>query len=192
MPLSEPVQRKKLHDRKIICEGFKRDDNLWDIEAHLIDKRTFDCSYDEVHRNGKIIAGEPVHDMYLRITIDIKFVIHEVQAISDATPFNVCPKAVVAMQELKGLRIGTGWIRDAKKIIGSKISCTHLMDLLSPIATTAYQTLYAELEEKARKLPKREKPAIIDTCLALAADGEIVAKRWPEFYKPNLDQLENK
>ena len=57
------------------------------------------------------------------------------------------------------------------------------MDLLSPIATTAYQTMYAELEEKAKQKPNRDKPAIIDTCLALAADGEVVLKRWPQFHE---------
>ncbi|KAG1651229.1 3-hydroxymethyl-3-methylglutaryl-CoA lyase, cytoplasmic [Nymphon striatum] len=110
MPLSNPVERKKLHDRKIHCEGFKRADGLYDIEAHLVDKRTFDCSYDDVHRGGMIKAGEPVHDMYLRITLDLRFVIQEVTAVSDDTPFNVCPKATLAMQELIGLRIGSGWV----------------------------------------------------------------------------------
>ena len=192
MPLSEHVKRKKLHNRQIHCEGYKRVDGLWDIEAHLVDKRTFDCSYDEEHRGGLIKAGEPVHDMYLRITIDIKFMIQEVHAASDATPFNVCPKAAKAMKKLIGLRIATGWIREARKRIGPSISCTHLMDLLPPIAATAYQTLYAELEEKAKQQPKRDKPAIIDTCLALAADGEVVLKRWPDFYEAKNDRPSEK
>ncbi|MGK0269536.1 MAG: hypothetical protein ACI88H_000168 [Cocleimonas sp.] len=183
MPLPKSIEREKLHDRQIHCEGFKRVDGLWDIEAHLVDKRTFDCSYDEKHRDGIIKAGEPVHDMFLRITINIKFTIQEVHAVSDDTPFNVCPNAALAMQKLIGLRIGTGWIRQVRKRIGPNISCTHLMDLLPPIAATAYQTLYAELEDKAKQLPKRDKPAIIDTCLALAADGEVVLNRWPEFYE---------
>ena len=185
MPLPDPLERKKLHNRKIHCEGFKRADGLYDIEAHLVDKRTFDCSYDDVHRGGVIKAGEPVHDMYLRVTLDLKFVIQEVSAVSDDTPFHACPKAASAMQKLVGLRISTGWVRAARKLIGTNISCTHLMDLLSPIAATAYQTMYAEIEEKAKQKPNREKPAIIDTCLALAADGEVVMKRWPKFYEPN-------
>jgi len=184
MPLPNPVERKKLHDRKIHCEGFKRADGLYDIEARLVDLRTFDCSYDEVHRGGLIKAGEPVHDIYLRVTLDLKFVIQEVYAASDATPFNVCPKATSAMKELVGLRIGPGWVREAKQRIGTDISCTHLMDLLRPLATTAYQTMYAEIEEKAQNKPNRGKPPIIGTCLAMAADGEVVMKRWPQFYEP--------
>lgn len=187
MPLPNPVERKKLHDRKVHCEGYKRADGLWDIEAHLVDIRTFDCSYDADHRGGVIKAGEPVHDMFLRTTIDLNFEIQDAVAVSDDTPFKVCSQATVAMQQLIGLRIGTGWIRAARKRIGPSISCTHLMDLLGPLAATAYQTLYAELEEKARKQPKRDKPGIIDTCLALAADGDVVMKRWPQFHKQKSD-----
>ncbi len=184
MPLPKPLDRKKYHNRTIHCEGYKRVDNLWDIEAHLVDLRSYDCSYDEEHRGGLIKAGEPVHDMYLRITIDLRFVIKEVIAVSDDTPFSVCPNATAAMQELIGLRIGAGWLKEARKRIGPSASCTHLMDLLGPIATTAYQTLYVEIEEIERNKPQRDKPPIIDTCLALAADGEVVAKRWPEFFQP--------
>lgn len=191
MPLAKPVERKKLHDRMIHCEGFKRADGLYDIEAHLVDKRTFDCSYDEEHRGGVIKAGEPVHDMYLRVTLDLKFVIQEVSAVSDDTPFTVCPKATLAMQELIGLRIGSGWLGEARKRIGTSVSCTHLMDLLRPIATTAFQTMYAELEEKAKKKPNRGKPSIIDTCLAMAADGDVVMKRWPQFHEPKKDQSDS-
>ena len=111
--------------------------------------------------------------------------IQEAYTVSDHTPFNVCPKATSAMQELVGLRISTGWIRSARKRISSSISCTHLMDLLRPVATTAYQTIYAEIEEKAKKQPNRGKPAIIDSCLAMAVDGEVVLKRWPQFHASN-------
>ena len=33
MPLKPAAKRKHLHTRHITCEGFMRDDGLWDIEA---------------------------------------------------------------------------------------------------------------------------------------------------------------
>jgi hypothetical protein len=57
------------------------------------------------------------------------------------------------------------------------------MDLLGPIAATAYQTLHMALEEREAKAPDRQKPVILDTCIALASDGDVVKKRWPEFYQ---------
>lgn len=182
MGLPESVDREKKHHRKIECEGFLRDDGLWDIDAHMVDARTYDCAYDEHHRGGMIKAGEPVHDMWLRLTIDLDFVIHEVKASSDQTPFAICTRATDAMQALKGLQIGVGWMKLVRTRIANTTSCTHLMDLLGPISATAYQTLHAELEAREAIKPSGEKPPILDTCIALASSGEVVKKHWPEFY----------
>ncbi|MDH3762308.1 MAG: DUF2889 domain-containing protein [Gammaproteobacteria bacterium] len=187
MGLPEPSAREKKHHRKIDCEGYLRKDGLWDIDVHMIDTRTYDCGYDEMHRGGIIKAGEPVHDMWLRFTIDLDFLIHDVQAASDETPFPVCPTAANAMRELIGLRIGAGWMKQVRESVGSNQSCTHLMDLLGQLTATAYQTLHASIEEREAKRPSREKPPILDTCIALSTSGEVVRKRWPEFYQPETE-----
>ena len=188
MGLPEPVNREKKHRRRIDAEGFLRDDGLWDIEVHMVDTRTYDCTYDEFHRGGAIRAGEPVHDMWLRFTIDLDFLIHDVQAASVQTPFPICPQAADSMRDLIGLRIGGGWIKQVRERIGSDRSCTHLMDLLGQLAATAYQTLHAALEEREAERPSREKPPILDTCLALSSSGEVVRKLWPDFYQPKPER----
>ncbi len=182
MGLPEAAAREKKHHRKIDCEGFQRTDGLWDIDVHMVDTRTYDCGYDELHRGGVIRAGEAVHDMWLRFTIDLDFLIHDVQAASDETPFDICPRAADEMHKLIGLRIGAGWRQQVRERIGSNHSCTHLMDLLGQLTATAYQTLHAALEERESKRQTRQKPPIIDTCVALSSSGEVVRKRWPEFY----------
>lgn len=194
MPLTDTVSRKKLHLRQITCEGYERDDGLWDIEAHLHDSRTYDCGYDENHRGGLIRAGEAVHDIWVRITIDIDFVIRDAEASSDQTPFAVCVQASRVMKSLIGIKIGLGWMKRVRERIGSNQSCTHQMDLLGPLAATAYQTLHAELEKREAQRESRQKPVILDTCLALSTSGEVVRKRWPEFYtgSAELDSCENK
>ena len=184
MGLPTPSAREKKHHRKIDCEGFLREDGLWDIDAHIVDTRTYDCGYDEVHRGGVIPAGQPVHDMWLRFTIDLDFLIHDVQAASDQTPFAICPRATEAMRNLIGLRIGSGWREQVRERIQTNQSCTHLMDLLGQLTATAYQTLHAALEEREATRPVRSRPPIIDTCIALSSSGEVVRKRWPEFYTP--------
>lgn len=188
MGLPKPATREKKHHRKIDCAGFLRADGLWDIDVHMVDTRTYDCGYDEFHRGGIIKAGEPVHDMWLRFTIDLDFLIHDVQAASDQTPFPICPSAAGAMRELVGLRIGTGWMKQVRERVGTDKSCTHLMDLLGQLTATAYQTLHATLEEREAEQPMRDKPPILDACVALSTSGEIVRKRWPEFYQPKTDQ----
>jgi hypothetical protein len=75
--------------------------------------------------------------------------------------------------------------------------CTHIVELLGPVATTAFQTVGSgrarELtlahRNKIGKPPKptdpdapKQKPYVIDNCYAWAADGPVV-KRWaPHFY----------
>ena len=52
-------------------EGYKRADGLCDIEAHLIDIKDHDFTL----MTGVRRAGEPIHDMWLRVTIDRNFTI---------------------------------------------------------------------------------------------------------------------
>ncbi len=60
MPLSPPVGRQHLHTRKVTCQGFYRDDGLYDIEGHITDEKTYE------HANewrGSLQPGDFVHDM---------------------------------------------------------------------------------------------------------------------------------
>ena len=41
MPLSTPVERELLHLRDIELRGWQRSDGLYDIEAHLLDTKTY-------------------------------------------------------------------------------------------------------------------------------------------------------
>ncbi len=41
MPLSDPAPRKPLHKRANECRGYRRDDGLWDIEAHMTDTKSY-------------------------------------------------------------------------------------------------------------------------------------------------------
>ncbi len=191
MPLKKSTARKKMHLRDIQCEGYSREDGLWDIEAHLVDSRSYDCGYDEEFR-ASIKAGDAVHDMWLRLTLDLDFVIHDVQAVSDQTPFAICPSATQNMQKLIGLKISPGWMKNVNELIGPESSCTHLMGLLPVISATAYQTMHHALKVKQSKQTDGNKPMILDACLALSSDGDIVRKRWPAFYTgPKLKKEEN-
>ncbi|MCG8427717.1 MAG: DUF2889 domain-containing protein [Chromatiales bacterium] len=180
MPLSKPAEREHIHTRKVICEGFKRADGLWDIEAYLEDTKTY--GFDNEHRGGRIEAGEPVHGLYLRVTLDLDFKIHDVEAASDLTPFGVCTSATEPMKKIIGMSIGPGWMRKVRESVGARTSCTHLVEMLTHIATAAYQTMHYAIEQRAEAEEKRGKPRIIDTCVALASDSPVVKKQWPEFY----------
>ena len=72
MPLSPPVGRQHLHTRRVTCQGFFREDGLWDIEGRITDEKSYE------HANewrGPLKPGEFVHDMSIRLTLDHKFTI---------------------------------------------------------------------------------------------------------------------
>ena len=84
MPLSEPAARQPLHNRQYDFRGYRREDGLWDIEGRIVDTKTY--AFENQHR-GQIEAGTPVHDMQVRLTLDDDFLIRDIEAVTDASPF---------------------------------------------------------------------------------------------------------
>jgi hypothetical protein len=197
MPLSPPVGRQHLHTRRVTCQGFFREDGLWDVEGRITDTKSYE------HANewrGPLKPGEFVHDMSIRLTFDHKFTIVDVEAVTDSSPYRICGEVAPDFRKLIGLRIGSGFHRAVRERLGGVHGCTHIVELLGPVATTAFQTvssrkardLNREHRAKTGTLPKPDaakasskpprKPYVIDSCHAWAADGEV-AKRWtPHFY----------
>jgi len=192
MPLSSPVNRQLLHARNITCLGFYRDDGLWGIEGRLTDKK--DYSFENENR-GQVDAGEPVHDMWLRVTLNDNLLITNVEASTDASPYTICPDITKNFSRLKGITIGPGWRKAIKNKVGGIHGCTHLVELLGPIATTAYQTIFSEKAQILKKAKssesktktvageERNKPRLLNTCHAFNESSSVVKKRWPNFYK---------
>ena len=194
MPLSPPVGRQHLHTRRVTCQGFFREDGLWDIEGRITDEKSYE------HANewrGPLKPGDFVHDMSIRLTLNDRFTIVDVDAVTDKSPYRVCGDVTPDFKKLIGLRVGGGFHREVRARLGGVHGCTHIVELLGPVATTAFQTISSgkarELErahraksdpapqEDAPSKPRR-KPYVIDTCHAWAADGPVV-KRWaPDFY----------
>ncbi len=67
--------------------------------------------------------------------------IHAVEAVSDKTPYTVCPAAAPNFTRLVGMQIKAGFLRDAAHKVGGTVGCTHLRELLQQMATTAFQTI---------------------------------------------------
>jgi hypothetical protein len=194
MPLSPPVGRQHLHTRRVTCQGFFRNDGLWDIEGRITDTKTYE------HANewrGPLKPGDFVHDMSIRLTLDHKLTIVDAEAVTDKSPYPICGDVAPDFKKLVGLRIGGGFHREVRARLGGVHGCTHIVELLGPVATTAFQTVSSR---KARELnqayvartrqastddrePKpQRKPHMIDNCHAWASDGPVV-KRWvPDFY----------
>jgi hypothetical protein len=181
MSLSTPVEREAIHTRQVICQGFHRADGLWDIEGRIIDTKTYDFPNRD---RGGIKAGEPIHQMVVRVTIDDDFVIHAVEAETLHAPFHICGDVAPSFAALRGLKLGKGFRRQLQEKFGGVHGCTHIVELFGPIATTAFQTIFPLLQARRGN---GGRPPFIDQCHAMAADGPIVADHWPEWATPRKD-----
>ncbi len=192
MPLSPPVERDLLHTRAITIEGYRRLDGHYDIEAQLTDSKTDAVPSED---RGTIAAGEPLHGMWMRLTIDEQMRILACEAATDHGPYAVCPQAAPNFARLAGLTIRGGFLKEAASRVGGTVGCTHLRELLQQMATTAIQTinparaqreLTGQLSGDALDQRISEHmggpPAILNTCLAYAADSPVVKRRWPHLY----------
>ncbi len=178
-PLPDPAERERLHTRRYEFGGYRRSDGLWDIEGQMIDTKTY--AFENRHR-GEVQAGEALHDMWIRLTIDEEFVVQDIQASTVSGPFAACPAATANYKNVIGIKMGRGWRQNLRKRLGGAEGCTHLTEMLQAMATVAYQTLYPVRAKKAAEDPRPGKPPLIDTCHALRSDGEVVKAQWPEHY----------
>ncbi|VTU22724.1 hypothetical protein SRS16CHR_03108 [Variovorax sp. SRS16] len=182
MPLSDPAPRRAVHRRLVETQAYRRDDGLWDVEAHLRDTKAFDM---QDFRRGTIPAGGPIHDMWVRVTIDTGLVVRAVESSSDAAPFVPCAARSDEFAALIGMPMASGWRRRVHEIFGGRNSCTHLVSLFEPIATTAYQALCGgddPLGEDplAASVHQVQKPFFVDGCRVWREDGETVAMVFPD------------
>ena len=182
MPLSAAAPRTHLHNRDITLRGYLRDDGLIDIEAHLTDTKT----HDEPRSSGPVRhAGEPVHDMWLRMTITTAREITACEAAMDSTPYGICPGAAPNFAALAGLTIEGGFIKKAMEKVGGACGCTHLRELLQQVGTVAVQTLYSigKMNDEPHHLAGR-RPPLLNSCYAWDAAGPLVAQRYPDWAAP--------
>jgi hypothetical protein len=207
MPLPAPAPREHLHTRTVTCQGFLRQDGLWDIEGRIVDVKTYAFENDW---RGRVDSGTPVHEMWIRLTIDDRMEIKNVAAATDHSPFQICPDILPNFQRLVGLKIGHGFTREVRAQLGGPQGCTHIVEMLQQVATVAFQTTVSERARALRKQQKaatprpapaevtadpgqaadspkapdkpRRPPIVVDTCHAWKSDGPLVQRYMPDFF----------
>ncbi len=179
MSLPASVDREALHRRRIELCGYRRVDGLYDVEAHMVDTKTESLTVG----GGRLVApGEPVHNMSVRLVVDEGLRVIDVVASTDAAPHGICADATGTLQCLIGLRIGGGWSQAIRERLSGSKGCTHLTELLKPLATVAFQMLWKARENQPPAVDAKGKPRKIDSCYAYGSNRELVRERWPVYY----------
>jgi len=176
MPLPGPrARRSPVHRRTIEIVGYRREDGLYDIEGHLLDRKDVEFRVGGEPRS----PGTPIHSMWLRITVDAHLKIVDAAAVTDGMPYlGECDRIAPDYRKLVGLSIGPGYLRRLKELLGGVRGCTHLTELAGALATAAFQTFAGQgLSDPGRKPPQ------LDRCHALESSSEVVAKFYPRWYR---------
>lgn len=178
MPLPvQDVERELTHTRRVRFEGYKRADGLWDIEGHLTDVKNHDFTL----QTGVRRAGLPVHDMWVRLTIDTRFNVVAALAVSDAVPYpGGCETIAPQYSRLVGLNLLHGFRKKVKELLGDVRGCTHLTEMLGAFPTAAIQTFAGE---RRLEPDTGRKPFQIDQCHALESGTETVRMMYPKWYR---------
>ncbi|MDB5859091.1 MAG: hypothetical protein JWQ76_2780 [Ramlibacter sp.] len=186
LPAAAP--RRPIHTRNIRFEGFLREDGLWDMDCELSDTK---ANAFTMRERGLLPAGEPVHLLRVRLTIDDGFTIRAVQTAAAKVPFNECHAAAAEpMQKLVGLTMGPGWRKAIEGAIGGVGGCTHLRELVFNAATAAFQMIphHRESEGGSHAPPGAagdKPPFFMGQCMTWSFSGPVVQRIAPQFYRGN-------
>ena len=178
MPLTAPAQsRQRLHSRRVTYEGFQRSDGLFDIEGRLTDVKDHDTTL----LSGVRAAGDAIHDMSVRVTIDRDFTIREIEAQTDRMPYpGGCDVIGPHYRALVGANLLNGFRKRLHDTMGHVRGCTHITEMLSALPTAAVQT-FAGL--RAREDEGSAKPFQLDRCHALETTSDTVRRYYPRWYR---------
>jgi hypothetical protein len=182
MPLPPSNSRRALkHTRAIQVDAFAREDGLWDLDAHITDIKTRESRL----ASGTRPAGSPVHDLWLRLTIDLQFNVVDAHAVSDAVPYpGYCDTIGPAYKKLIGLNLMKGFRDGVRQRLSGIAGCTHLTELTQVLPTAAVQAFAGDVidtRDGASTDGQNQKPFQLDRCHALRTDGAAVAQYYPRW-----------
>lgn len=178
---TDKITRKELHDRSIQMRGFVRSDGLFEVEGRVTDRKSYE--FQALLGDQPISAGAPLHDMGVRLTFDQDLKVHAIETFTDAAPYSICGAGGDALQTLIGLRMTSGWSARIRERLTAQGSCVHLVQLLGPMATVAFQTLSVRQQRTEVERDQNGRPLKINSCFAYGAERSLVREKWPEYYE---------
>lgn len=178
---TEDITREELHFRRIDMRGYRRSDGLYEVEGRVTDRKPHDFT----SPNGfkRVPAGEAIHDMAVTLVFDEQMTVLAVRAGTDSAPYDSCFEAPATLQTLVGLRLASGWSSEVRKRLSGAACCSHLKEILVPMATVAYQTLTMLRAARPDILNPSGVPVKIDSCYAYARHRDVVRRKWPAYYQ---------
>lgn len=177
--MTDDIERTELHHRQIDIRFFQRSDGLYEVEGRLLDIKS--QAFRRPLQDRDTPAGTPLHDITVRLVVDESSLVCDASASFAASPFMLCHQAAQTLEPLKGLRIGAGWNKRVRELLGGAASCTHIVELLGPMATTVLQGFSPQRLARMAEAGNAEHGSKVDSCYSYGRDREVVARIWPHL-----------
>jgi len=180
LPPAAPERQLK-HRREIDVQVFARSDGLWEVDATLKDTKTRTTQM----ADGPRLAGEPIHDMLLRVVVNRQLDVLEAGSDTRAMPYpGICSEHGDAYQALVGLNLLKNFHRQVRERLAGVRGCTHITELAQVLPTAVVQGFAGEVIDTRGTAPDAQQPFQIDRCHALQRHGEAVRLHYPRWYRP--------
>ena len=88
-----------------------------------------------------------------------------------------------------GLQIKTGFTQNVKNLIGGKVGCTHLVEMMRSIATTAFQALYPDRDKLNLNSNESNRPKLLNSCYSWSESSRMIQENFLIFIKKMYDFL---
>lgn len=177
LPPAAPERLLK-HRRSIDVHVYARGNGLWEVDAEIRDLKTRDARL----AGGLRKAGDPIHDMLLRLVVDEQLNILEAGSETRWMPYpGQCDDHGDAYAALAGLNLLKGFRQAVKERLGGIAGCTHLTELTQVLPTAVIQAFAGEVLDTRED--SEHQPFQIDRCHALRSDGEAVKLFYPRWYR---------
>ena len=182
MPLPTAAPERQLtHTRSIDVQIYARGNGLWEVDARITDTRERETQ----GAAGVRAAGEPIHDMWLRLVVDERFNILEAGARTRAMPYpGDCDAYGDVYGRLVGLNLMQGFGLAVLARVGGVQGCTHITELTKVLPTAVMQAFAGIVIAIDGAGEAGAPPFQIDRCHALRADAPAVREHYPRWYRP--------
>ena len=181
LPPAAPERQLK-HRRSINVQIYARGNGLWEVDAEIVDVKTREARL----AGGLRQAGDPIHDMLLRIVVNEQLDIVEAGSETRWMPYpGHCDDHDDAYAALVGLNLLKGFRQAVKERLGGVAGCTHITELTQVLPTAVIQAFAGEVIDTREDSASR--PFQIDRCHALRSDGAAVKIFYPRWYRGAVD-----
>ncbi len=166
---------EKYHRRTIDMNIYNVDKERFAVTGRFLDLR---CRESRSF-TGEIKKAGPLHDLEIHLLVSkAGLVIKDIEVFLNTVPREDCWSVGHVLDGVVGLSVKGGFTREVRNIGGGKTGCTHLVHLLSTMASALVQGFWAiqddeitGADEKAERA-RRTAGFIKDSCYTWREEGE--------------------